>query len=76
MGLITYMRTDSVNIAQSAISEVRDFIRDKFGKDYLPDAPNYYKSRKQAQEAHEAIRPTSVLRSPESLKGIFDPGTA
>ena len=73
MGLITYMRTDSVNIAQSAIAEVRDFIQDKFGKDYLPDSPNYYKSRKQAQEAHEAIRPTSVLRSPESIKEYLTP---
>ena len=73
VGLITYMRTDSVNIAQSAINEVRDFIQDKFGKEYLPDAPNYYKSRKQAQEAHEAIRPTSVLRSPESVKEYLTP---
>ena len=73
VGLITYMRTDSVNIAQSAIAEVRDFIQDKFGKDYLPDSPNYYKSRKQAQEAHEAIRPTSVLRSPESVKEYLTP---
>ena len=73
VGLITYMRTDSVNVAQSAISEVRDFIRDKFGKEYLPEAPNYYKSRKQAQEAHEAIRPTSVLRTPESLKEYLAP---
>ena len=68
VGLITYMRTDSVNVAQSAIREARGFIPDKFGKEYLPDEPNFYKSRKQAQEAHEAIRPTSVLRTPDSLK--------
>ena len=68
VGLITYMRTDSVNVAQSAIAEARRFIADKFGKSYLPDAPNFYKSRKQAQEAHEAIRPASVLRAPDLIK--------
>lgn len=68
VGLITYMRTDSVNVASSALSEVRNFINDKFGKDYLPDGPNVYRSKKQAQEAHEAIRPTSVSRTPGSLK--------
>ena len=68
VGLITYMRTDSVNVAQSAIEEVRRFIGDTFGKEYLPIEPNSYKSRKQAQEAHEAIRPTSVLRAPDSIK--------
>ena len=68
VGLITYMRTDSVNVAQSAIKEVRGFIQEKFGQDYLPDSPNLYKSKKRAQEAHEAIRPTSVFRAPESVK--------
>ncbi|MDO8747879.1 MAG: type I DNA topoisomerase [Candidatus Omnitrophota bacterium] len=68
VGLITYMRTDSVNVAQSAIKEVRGFIQEKFGQDYLPESPNLYKSKKQAQEAHEAIRPTSVSRAPESVK--------
>lgn len=68
VGLITYMRTDSVNVASSALSEVRNFIKDKFGKEYLPDGPNVYKSKKQAQEAHEAIRPASVSRTPGSLK--------
>lgn len=68
VGLITYMRTDSVNVAHSAIMEVRSFIEKKFGKDFVPDEPNIYKSKKQAQEAHEAIRPTSVLRTPESIK--------
>lgn len=68
VGLITYMRTDSVNVAASALNEVRDFIKDKFGKEYLPDGPNVYRSKKQAQEAHEAIRPASVSRTPGSLK--------
>ncbi|MBI2028945.1 type I DNA topoisomerase [Candidatus Gottesmanbacteria bacterium] len=62
-GFITYHRTDSLNIAQSAITQVRDFITKKFGKEYLPDSPNYYKTKsKGAQEAHEAIRPTHVER--------------
>lgn len=69
VGLITYMRTDSFNVAKQAISEVRLFIKDKYGQPYLPKEPNFYKSRKQSQEAHEAIRPTSVLRTPGSLKG-------
>lgn len=68
VGLITYMRTDSVNVAQSAMKEVRRFIGDTFGKEYLPIEPNFYKSRKQAQEAHEAIRPTSILRAPDAIK--------
>lgn len=59
-GLITYMRTDSFNIAQSALVEVRDFIRENYGAEYLPEKPNYYKSKGTAQEAHEAIRPTDV----------------
>ncbi len=69
IGLITYMRTDSVNISKEALAEVRDFIRDKIGADFLPEKPNKYKSKKGAQEAHEAIRPTSVYRTPESVKG-------
>ena len=73
VGLITYMRTDSVNVAQGAIKEVRGFIQEKFGQDYLPESPNLYKSRKQAQEAHEAIRPTSVSRAPESVKESLTP---
>ncbi len=68
VGLITYMRTDSVNAAGSAIQEARNFIREAFGKEYLPDEPNFYKSKKRAQEAHEAIRPTSALRTPVSVK--------
>jgi DNA topoisomerase-1 len=70
-GLITYMRTDSFNVAASAVEEARDFISKDAGPDYLPEKPNYFKSRASAQAAHEAIRPTSVLRTPESLKSSF-----
>ncbi|MBU9889661.1 MAG: type I DNA topoisomerase [Candidatus Omnitrophica bacterium] len=72
VGLITYMRTDSVNIAVSAQQEAAAYIREKFGADYLPEKPPFYKSRKGAQEAHEAIRPTSVLRTPDSLKTYLE----
>ncbi|MBF0331111.1 MAG: type I DNA topoisomerase [Candidatus Omnitrophica bacterium] len=68
VGLITYMRTDSVNISNEAMGKVRDLIADKYGKTYLPEVPNKYKSKKQAQEAHEAIRPSDVYRTPESIK--------
>ena len=68
VGLITYMRTDSVRIAQEAEDEVRKYINDQFGKKYLPPAPIRYKKKKQAQDAHEAIRPTSILRTPEKMK--------
>ncbi len=67
VGLITYMRTDSVNISNEAVTEVRDYIEKSYGKEYLPPKPAKYKSKKGAQEAHEAIRPTSVSRTPESL---------
>jgi len=73
VGLITYMRTDSVNLAQEAIDEIRSFIKISYGDEYLPDSPKIYKTKsKNAQEAHEAIRPTSVLRTPESLKPYLD----
>ena len=68
VGLITYMRTDSVRIAQEAEGEVRKFISDNYGKPYLPPAPIRYKRKKQAQDAHESIRPTSVMRTPEKVK--------
>ncbi|MBI3611369.1 MAG: type I DNA topoisomerase [Nitrospirae bacterium] len=68
VGLITYMRTDSTRVAQEALDEARSFIQDRFGPDYLPAQANVYKTKKGAQDAHEAIRPTSVLRAPESLK--------
>ncbi len=73
VGLITYMRTDSTNVAASAVKEARDFIKDKYGAEYLPDKPNVYKSRKNAQEAHEAIRPSAVSRSPEQLRDLLTP---
>ncbi len=68
-GLITYMRTDSTNISASALEEARKFIIDTYGNDFLPAAPPQYKTRALgAQEAHEAVRPTSVLRAPEKVK--------
>lgn len=63
-GLITYMRTDSFNIAQSALDECRAFVGDNYGSEYLPEKPNFYKSKGAAQEAHEAIRPTDVSVQP------------
>ena len=72
VGLITYMRTDSVNIAASAQQEARGYIAGRFGDEYLPEAPRNYKTKsKGAQEAHEAIRPTSAQRSPETLSGVL-----
>jgi DNA topoisomerase-1 len=71
IGLITYMRTDSPNSAPEAISEVREHISRFFGKDFLPEAPNVFKAKKSAQQAHEAIRPSYVSRSPESLKDFL-----
>lgn len=69
VGLITYMRTDSVTLAQEAIQEIRELIAERYGKDNLPDEPRLYQTKtKNAQEAHEAIRPTSVLRTPEAMK--------
>ena len=67
IGLITYMRTDSFRISSEAVSEAREFINKAFGHDYLPEKPNTFRSRKGAQEAHEAIRPTSVILSPEEV---------
>jgi len=68
VGLITYMRTDSPRVAPEAINEVREYIARNFGKGYLPEKPNYYKVKKLAQEAHEAIRPTFIARHPDGLK--------
>jgi DNA topoisomerase-1 len=67
VGLITYMRTDSTRIGDDAVAEVRDFISSRFGPQYIPEKPNVYKSKKDAQDAHEAIRPTSALRTPEDM---------
>ena len=68
VGLITYMRTDSTNISTDAITEVRGFIGKEYGSEFLPEKPNAYKSKKAAQEAHEAIRPTSALRTPDVVR--------
>ncbi len=68
VGLITYMRTDSVNIANEALERVRSYISEEYGRDFLPLEPNKFKSKKSAQEAHEAIRPSDVGRTPASLK--------
>ncbi len=71
VGLITYMRTDAPRVAQEALEEVRRFIETGFGKKYLPPRPHRYKSKRSAQEAHEAIRPTSVSRLPKDLKSYL-----
>lgn len=68
VGLITYMRTDSTRVSEEALREARDLIGQRFGADYLPPSPNLYRSKKDAQDAHEAIRPTSVFHTPESLE--------
>ena len=65
VGLITYMRTDSTRVSEDAIKDVRDFIGERYGREYLPDSANFYKSKKGAQDAHEAVRPTSMAYSPE-----------
>ena len=68
VGLITYMRTDSVRVSSDAVSEVRQYIDGNYGREFVPESPNVYKSKKEAQEAHEAIRPTSVTRHPDEIK--------
>jgi len=67
VGLITYMRTDSPRVSQEALAQVRSYIGEKFGPEYLPASPNLYRGRKEAQEAHEAIRPTSIAHTPEAV---------
>jgi DNA topoisomerase-1 len=68
VGLITYMRTDSVRVSNEALAEVREYIKSQYGDQYLPEAPNAYKEKKAAQAAHEAIRPTSAMRHPDQIK--------
>jgi DNA topoisomerase-1 len=73
VGLITYMRTDSVTLAEVAVAEIRDVIRERYGAENVPEEIRTFKTKaKNAQEAHEAIRPTSVARTPESLEGKLD----
>jgi DNA topoisomerase I len=71
VGLITYMRTDSTRVSEDALTEVRAFVSERYGPQFLPKSPNIYKTKKDAQDAHEAIRPTSVLRTPESLEKLL-----
>ncbi|MEO9206161.1 MAG: type I DNA topoisomerase, partial [Gammaproteobacteria bacterium] len=74
IGLISYMRTDSVNLAAEAVAEIRHLIGERYGKNNVPDEPRVYKTKaKNAQEAHEAIRPTSVIRTPDSVKDFLNP---
>jgi DNA topoisomerase-1 len=72
VGLITYMRTDSPRVSDQALAAVRDYIGQRYGANYLPGKPNFYRSGKSAQEAHEAIRPTALERDPESLSHYLD----
>src|SRR6266850_149958 len=72
VGLITYMRTDSTRVSDAALSEVRDFIGRQYGPDYLPEKAVHYRSKKGAQDAHEAIRPTEVSRTPDSLAAFLN----
>src|SRR6201991_1232388 len=73
VGLITYMRTDSTRVSETALGEVRDFIGKQYGDQYLPEKAVHYRSKKDAQDAHEAIRPTEVARTPESLAQFLKP---
>src|SRR6266852_5885815 len=72
VGLITYMRTDSVRVSADALAQVRELIGANYGASYLPEKPNFYKSKKDAQEAHEAIRPSDVARTPDELRKYLD----
>ncbi len=72
VGLITYMRTDSTRLSQEAVTDVRAHIMNTFGKEYLPGSPNVYKSKGSAQDAHEAIRPTSLSYSPDRVKPFLE----
>ncbi|HSC80813.1 MAG TPA: type I DNA topoisomerase, partial [Chitinolyticbacter sp.] len=74
VGLITYMRTDAVALSNEALADIREYIGSNFDKDYLPSAPVVYKNKsKNAQEAHEAVRPTAIGRTPESIKTFLSP---
>jgi len=77
VGLITYMRTDSLNVSEDALAEMREHIAGHYGKEFMPDKPRHFKTRsKNAQEAHEAIRPTAVSRSPQEMKKTLEPDAA
>ena len=72
VALITYMRTDSVNVSSDALTQVRELIASRYGASHLPEKPNFYKSKKDAQEAHEAVRPTDVMRAPEDVRKYLE----
>ncbi len=72
IALITYMRTDSVRVSNDALEQVRSLIPELYGADYLPEKPNFYKSKKDEQDAHEAIRPTDAARTPDSVRRFLD----
>src|SRR3984885_8432665 len=71
VGLITYMRTDSTRVSDDAVTEAREFIGGKFGPQYVPASPNVYKSKKDAQDAHEAVRPSSASRTPDDVAAFL-----
>ncbi len=73
VGLITYMRTDSTRVSDQALTEVREFIGEKYGAEYVPEKPIYYRAKKDAQDAHEAIRPTSMKYHPDEVRGNLTP---
>ena len=72
IALVTYIRTDSVRVSAEAQERARGYIAEKYGKEYGPAKPNFYKSKKDAQDAHECIRPIDITRTPESMKGVLD----
>ncbi|MDB4970617.1 MAG: topoisomerase [Myxococcales bacterium] len=76
VGLITYMRTDSTRLSDDAVTEARAYIAERYGKEYLPDDPVIYKTKKSAQDAHEAIRPTSMTYDPETVKRLLTEAAA
>jgi len=71
-GLITYMRTDSTRLSEEAVTNAREYINSSFGKDFLPGKPNIFRTKKSAQDAHEAVRPTDVNNTPEKMAGLLD----
>ena len=73
VGLITYMRTDSTRVSEEALNEVRAYIGGAFGADFVPDKPNVFKAKADAQDAHEAIRPTSMQYDPDSVRPHLTP---
>src|SRR5216684_1619343 len=72
VALITYMRTDSVHVSNDALIQVRELIPERFGSNYLPEKPNYYKSKKDARVVYEAVRPTDAMRAPEDVRKYLD----